>query len=62
MTSAMPLIEIGTEATITLRAPLLTLARRLVSRALRAIATGIAFLADLLDVSKKEKRLNVVRC
>jgi hypothetical protein len=56
MNLLIPLDFVVTQATVTLRAALLALTKRLVSGALRAIASGIAFLADLLHSQKNKKR------
>lgn len=62
MMTLLPLDDLSTHISTTVRAAVTAAAKRLVSRLLRAIAAAITILADSLAGPKKEKGLNVVRC
>lgn len=57
MMSLIPLDDVAGEIASPLRAAAAAIAKRLVCSTLRAVATGIAFLADLFEPPKKKKGL-----
>jgi hypothetical protein len=56
MMSTIRLDDMVDDMCAPLRAAAVECARRLVSRALRTVATGLVFLADVFEPEKKKKR------